>query len=455
MSNSLLEFFTAMDNQGGVIVKDAPKFDLDLYIQNYRGRTRFDRLLLIGQSSVALCVEALKAAVAEAKRGRDTHRYKEAVESLRQAAPSEPEARLDQAWLSTTELANENEKARLSVELKGYKNNLLKESIRMGHEDLAKFLESIGDLNMATESFSKMRPDISTLKQLIDVGRHLVRVAIQRREWGMISPHLAKMSLGGSFPEDEKVLQPYLRIATGIAFLGMEKYQEAASNFLSVDPTIPSSTYNEIASRNDVAIYGGLLALATMDRKELQAQVLDNSPFRVFLELEPHIRKAVTYFVNGRYSACIETLEAYRTDYLLDIYLQKHISTIYAKIRSKCIVQYLIPFSCVSLDTMNKAFGSPEEPIEEELAAMIQAGILDARINIIDRLVTTVRVDPRSKMQAEALESAERYERQAIDQLRRMGIVAADLELRGGKKMGVHSLSMVSDQGLGGDEMVS
>lgn len=427
------------------MVKDAPKLDLDLYIQSYRGRTRFDRLLLIGQSSVALCVEALKAAVAEAKRGRDTHRYRDAVDSLRQAAPSEPEATIDPAWLSSQEAANDNETNRLVIELKGYKNNLIKESIRMGHEDLGKHYESIGELNSASEAFSKMRPDISTAKQLIEVGRYLVRVAIQRREWGMISPHLAKMALGGSYPDDEKALQPYLRIATGIAFIGMEKYPEAAQNFLAVDPSIPSSTYNEIASRNDVAIYGGLLALATMDRKELQANVLDNSPFRVFLELEPHIRKAVTYFVNGRYSACIETLEAYRTDYLLDIYLQKHISTIYAKIRSKCIVQYLIPFSCVTLDTMNKAFGSPEEPIEEELAAMIQAGVLDARINVIDRLVTTVRVDPRTKMQAEALASAENYERQAIDHLRRMGIVTADLELKSPAKMGIQSLNNPGD----------
>lgn len=127
-----------------------PKFDIDLYIQNYRGkfhrilpgmsspvsnrllgRTRFDRLFLIGRSSVPLCVEALKAAVIEAKRGRDVQRYRDAVECLRIAAPSEPEAALDQTWVDAMETSNRDETHRLTNELKMYKNNLIKESIRV------------------------------------------------------------------------------------------------------------------------------------------------------------------------------------------------------------------------------------------------------------------------------------------------------------------------------------
>lgn len=95
------------------------------------GRTRFDRLFLIGRSSVPLCVDALKAAIAEAKRGRDTQRYRDAVACLRVAAPSEPEATYDQAWLDAQDAANQAETNRLLTELKGYKNNLIKESIRV------------------------------------------------------------------------------------------------------------------------------------------------------------------------------------------------------------------------------------------------------------------------------------------------------------------------------------
>lgn len=94
-------------------------------------RTRFDRLLLIGKSSVPLCVEALKAAVKEAKQGVDVSRYREAWDCIRIAAPNEPEAVRDQLWIDKVEQANHAELQRLEAELRGYKNNLIKESIRV------------------------------------------------------------------------------------------------------------------------------------------------------------------------------------------------------------------------------------------------------------------------------------------------------------------------------------
>lgn len=127
-----------------------PKLDLDLYIQNYTGmptkssqrfvtdvyvpgRTRCERLLHIGKSSVPLCVDALKAAVREAKSGRDVRRYKEVWEAIRIAAPNDPDAIRDEDWIERVTRENKAETARLENELKGYKNNLIKESIRVWH----------------------------------------------------------------------------------------------------------------------------------------------------------------------------------------------------------------------------------------------------------------------------------------------------------------------------------
>ncbi|MFP3733087.1 hypothetical protein SB690_20215, partial [Bacillus sp. SIMBA_006] len=43
----------------------------------------------------------------------------------------------DSAWLQKAEEGNKRELARLESELRGYKNNLIRESMRMGQEDLA------------------------------------------------------------------------------------------------------------------------------------------------------------------------------------------------------------------------------------------------------------------------------------------------------------------------------
>lgn len=98
---------------------------------SYAGRTRFERLFVIGRTSVPLAVDALKGAVAEAKRGKDVGRYRDAWECVRIAAPTEPEAKFDRAWVDKTEASNRAETHRLEAELKGYKNNLVKESIRV------------------------------------------------------------------------------------------------------------------------------------------------------------------------------------------------------------------------------------------------------------------------------------------------------------------------------------
>ncbi len=80
-----------------------------------------------------LATEALKAAVAEAKAGNDVQRYIDAVAALRpQLAPGDQDGVIDRSWVERKEKQNKAESSRLEAELKGYKNNLIKESIRVG-----------------------------------------------------------------------------------------------------------------------------------------------------------------------------------------------------------------------------------------------------------------------------------------------------------------------------------
>lgn len=252
----------------------------------------------------------------------------------------------------------------------------------MGNEDLATFLESTGELNQAYEVYAKMRSDVSSVKHITEVGLHLARLSVHRRDWAVVMANVNKINAFQAEAVD-KSMPSVCNILYGIAQLGQAKYEESAEHFSRVDPCIEPSLYDEYASPNDIATYGGLLALATMSRAEL-TKFLETSNFRTFLELEPHLRRAITQFVNGRYSACLAILESYKPDYLLDIYLQPHVASLYTSIRGKCIFHFLQPFSCVTIDSMNAAFAAPGESIEDELADMIRAGNLLARIDAID-----------------------------------------------------------------------
>jgi COP9 signalosome complex subunit 1 len=78
-----------------------------------------------------LCVDALKLAIAEAKAGRDVQQYRYVWEDIRRATPGEPEAHFDQEWADAMVKENNKETSVLEAELRGYKNNLVRESIRV------------------------------------------------------------------------------------------------------------------------------------------------------------------------------------------------------------------------------------------------------------------------------------------------------------------------------------
>ncbi|CAG8981788.1 hypothetical protein HYALB_00004731 [Hymenoscyphus albidus] len=430
-----------------LIVQEPPKFDLETYIQNYEGRTRWDRLIHIGLHSAFIGVDALKLAVREAKAGKDTKRYRDAVAHLQTIGNGEPEAELDKAWVEKQDKLNAEETRRAEAELKGYKNNLIKESIRMGNEDLGKHFQAMGELQRAQEAYNRMRTDVSNAKHIIDVCKHQIDISVEMKQWIAVTSNAQKIR--GAMSEEP--IQPYVAAAEGLSAFEQGDYLGAAMLFLSTEPGMGRMCAAFI-SPNDVAIYGGLCALATMDRNELQRRVLENSNFRTYLELEPQIRRAIGFFINCRYTSCLAVLESYRADYLLDYYMNSHIDSIYQMVRVKCIVNYFIPFSKVTLASLNEAFAAPGKTMNQELLGMIKCGELDARINLVDGLLEARKTNPRQETFREALDLTEEFQKESRRRIFHMSIKMANLEVVPQKGRGINNQSFgdFGDQFAGG-----
>ncbi|MCJ1429482.1 hypothetical protein MMC29_007396, partial [Sticta canariensis] len=439
------EFFVKAQQSGRTVVKDPPKLDLDAYIANYKGKTRLDRLLLIGSSSTYLCLEALKAAIAESKLGKDVGRYDIAVSTLQEIAPGDPDAIPDLGWLDSTTKQVKAETDRLELELKGYKNNLIKESIRMGYDDLGQHYHRIGEVSSSSRAYLKMRDYCTTPSHIVIMSLRLINVSIDQNNWLAVQSNVQKLrSQMQKYPDNERIAAK-LSASMGLAHLASGLYKEATESFIETDSRMVSAklddpndeeSYNEVITPNDIAVYGGLCALASMSRDELQKRVLENSSFRNYLELEPHIRRAISFFVSSKYSACLSILESYKADYLLDIHLQRHLPELYFQIRSKAIQQYFIPFSCVTLSALALAFNADESNIEHELTRMIKRDNLDARIDLVGRVLVANTVDERRKVHEEAIAMAKDYERTAHLRILRMEILNASLEVKTPKGQG-------------------
>lgn len=104
------------------------------------GHTRLDRLHFIGITSAYLSTDAFHMAITEAKQGKDTGRYLQLTEDFNELSPNDPMANTDMAWVEQKNREVKAEHEKLEHELKSYKNNLIKESIRVHTTHLFRYI---------------------------------------------------------------------------------------------------------------------------------------------------------------------------------------------------------------------------------------------------------------------------------------------------------------------------
>jgi COP9 signalosome complex subunit 1 len=321
----------------------------------------------------------------------------------------------------------------------------------MGYDDLGQHYHRIGDLTNSAKVFQRQRDVCTTATHVVIMYLRLVQVFVDQGNWLAAQSNIQRIRAQKEKYLDPDKLSAKLSAATGIALLCSGSYKNAAESFLDTDPRMASAkldepddeeSYNEVLTPSDVAVYGGLCALASMDRNELQTRVLENSSFRNYLELEPHIRRAISFFVSSKYSSCLSILEAYKPDYLLDLHLQKHLEDIYSQIRSKAIQQYFLPFSCVTLSALATAFNTDEEKIGDELNTLIKRGNLQGRVDLVSKVLLANTVDERIKVQEESLSMAKTYESTAHLRVLRIQTLNSGLEVKTSKeKPGSHTIN--------------
>lgn len=316
----------------------------------------------------------------------------------------------------------------------------------MGNEDLGLHYHKTGDLNSASKAYGRMRDFCTTATHIAQTASKIIDVAVEQRNWMAVQSQLVKIQALQMRPDEATRHQSLVPAISGLQRMCNGEYKDAAVNFLDCDPAT-SDQLGRTLSANDIAVYGGLCALASMSRSELQARVLDNATFRGFLELEPHIRRATSFFVACKYTQCLEILESYRNDYLLDLYLQQHVDRIYRRIREKSIVQYFEPFGTVRLENMEKVFGEAavktamhngatngvtqvSAALLEELAGLIESEKLNARLDLEKNLLVANQADARIETYNEAERSLDKFSKDAYLKLMRISMTNAGLETK-------------------------
>ncbi|KAJ3051471.1 COP9 signalosome complex subunit 1 [Rhizophlyctis rosea] len=406
------------------------KLDLEAYSANYTGHTKINRLTFIADHCPPLAVEALKMALSELKGTGDTVRYHDVYQQLLRVSQSQNVhcPPMDNSWYNATSDAAKTKRNRLEQELKNYKNNLIKESIRMGHNDLGDFYYDIGDLANAMKSYSRTRDYCTTSKHIIDMCLNVIKVSIEMGNFSQIQPHFVKAEQTPEMP-DRNITMGKLKCAMALADMDQGQFKKAARNLLDISFEM-GSHFSDVISPNDIAVYGGLLSLASFDRMELKKNVFENSDFRQYLEAEPQIRELLQSFYNSKYQKCLDLLENMRSDLKLDIHLHEHVDRIYQNIRQKALVQYFSPFLSVDMNKMAAAFNTDVAQLEPELASLITENHIQARIDSHNKILKVKSADQRSNIFETSIKMGTEYKKQAHFAMLRIKLMRADLVVK-------------------------
>ncbi|KAF9136299.1 COP9 signalosome complex subunit 1 [Mortierella sp. 14UC] len=426
-----------------VVEVDAPNnLDLDAYIATYKGHTKVNRLEFIADRCPALQIDALKLAIQELRNTNTLHisRYMNLVRKLNEAVKfggpgsasvSSDLLTVDKAWADGQMLKAKQQTDLLEGELKNYKRNSIKESIRMGNIELGNHYYACGDLTSAHRSYSRTRDYCTTSKHIIELCMNVIKASIELGNFPHVLTYVVKAESTPEVAQDKDLTKAKLKAASGLANLDLSKYPAAARDFLSIGEELVGNQYGDVISANDIAVYGGLCALASFNRTELKRLVIDNVGFRQYLELEPHIRDLIQGFYNSNYALCLDIMDKWKNDYLLDLHLHSHIEALYTNIRKKALVQFTSPFLTVDLTKMAKSFSTSVPALEKELVSLIIGGQIEARIDSQQKILWAKQANKRSAIFDRSTAMGQDYEREAKALVLRMQMMNHGLVVKG------------------------
>jgi COP9 signalosome complex subunit 1 len=383
--------------------------ELENYVADYEGQVRLDRLVSIFHSDSNFSMPALHLAITEAKAGVNVENYMTLASMLHSVAPDDPLATVDEAWVEATTKTAQAETARLEQELKQYKNNLIKESIRvsrpasktlltaqMGNEDLGNHFLATGSYVEAAKAYQRMREFCTTTKHLLEMNLKLLYISVVQQNWAAAMSYRAKVVPAPNKDDPTtQAIDAVLTVVAGLAQLSAGNYRSAADRFLAVNPAYISAGplagvdfARRMLAPGEVAVYGSLCALATMAPDELRERVLDNQQFHEFVDLELDLGRAVSLFCGHRYTDCLAALDEYAAECRMDMHLRDHFAALHSEVRARSVARWFSVYSVVSLKTVAAVFPERDGGVstQAEIERMIEEGRLDARIDVVDQV---------------------------------------------------------------------
>ncbi|KAJ2724087.1 hypothetical protein GGI07_002208 [Coemansia sp. Benny D115] len=404
MTDSVLTYKTNEYTGTMYPVPKLDQFTLSEYLGQYKGMVKVNRAIYIGERSTELAVESYTIALKELHDNTlNVPLYEEVVKRLRQLGAL---VERDGSWVEKTR--NDSRSMRdmhKNAVAKAVSQSLKKEAMRE-QRAYAQYESDMGFTDEAIRAWQDGRDFCTSVEEQAMLFVEAARVSQIAFRWLQVGSFIQRAALtlaksGGDIQSELDVLQ--LQSNAGD---GRWAAVVAAVRALAYDGVAANGIFERGAiSPHDIALYGTLAGLASLNRDAIKTGLIDNVAFGKYLDHIPECQRLLQSFYAARYSECLERLDNVLSLAVFDPVIAQHASSLRAVIRENIVVLYTQPFVSTRLDTMAQALGfASRAALENVLVRLIEKKQIVARIDGTSGYLVKYTPSPRDV----ALESIER-----------------------------------------------
>ena len=404
--------------------------DVDAYVGGYRGRIRITRLIATADAANDKTLQEtclLKALSLIENETLDADLYRKVAHKLGSRSPAGAESVAERMQAEAEALTE-----KLDGEVKAYKNNLIKESIRLGQQDLANHYVRCGQLDAAAKLLARNRDYCTTDTQVYATTLDMCKLAIQLHNWIQVGNSISKLESIGQLDvdgldpalADADVRRDQIAIAHALADLGVSAYETAAGRLSKLTAKL-GDTFNDVLTMRDVADLNCVLTLATSTRPQLLG-LLESNTYKPYLELDIDAREAMWSFHRGQYSDCFRLLGPVWRRLRCDPFCGAHVARLQVLLKGRALARYCGAFKRIPLDRMALALDYTDtatllETVEQTIAdGRLPGWRIDSRANA---LVYAVAPETSGNVDLKAASFKDEVERTLMRlQIRRAGL---------------------------------
>jgi len=373
-------------------------FNLEGYLAFYANHAKSVRLKFIVESRPDLADKALELLASTFEANGNVTEFAELITGSHQPKLSKLGISENPAWLQSARTASNTNIGKLELRVREAADN---------HTAARAAYIGLGDEYYAIGEFARAKKDF--YQHALEHGCHMDSDAAQYRDWclrmvkaslnqlttsgSVVSPnmndHLSKARIGAA-----PAMSSALAAARGVSFLvqagkglrgGLgpahdKTIENAAFSFLETTVDM-AYDYDQLFVPQDIATYGGLCALAMLDRAQIKRKLFQCRSFKKMLSLTPPVEAIVNQFNEAQYSGMLDSMQQLQPMLAMDVYFAGVLNRVFDAIRTKAMVQFVSPYAVVRLSDMATIFQTAQPKLEEDLAELVLSGKVAARID--------------------------------------------------------------------------